>query len=622
MGENRNLFLAIGAAIIILIGYQTFVLEPAARRAQAERARVEAAAAETASGTDAANELLPSAADTRESASAPAASAPASEEVSRAEALARSARVTIDTPALTGSIALRGARFDDLSLREYRQTTDDDSPIVTLLSPVGAANAYYIVNGWTATGGLARELPGAATEWSLAEGERLTFETPVTLGYTSPSGLEFRRTITVDDHYLFTVTDRVANNTGAPVDLQAYAAVRRFGLPEDYHPFFISHEGFVGSMNGVVLRKYKRMRKDGSFSRESTGGWLAIADKYWMAAIIPSPNATLTGEYRAVLGADDPLYEANYLEAPFTINEGETIEKTARVFAGAKIAEVLSNYEAAYGVDKFNFAIDWGNFWFLTKPFFLLLDYFGKLTGNFGLAILALVVLIKAAMFPLANASYKSMARMKQLQPKVAELRERFKADAQRQQQEMMALYQREKVNPLAGCLPLFVQIPVFFALYKTLFTTIEMRQAPFFGWLQDLSARDSTNMWNLFGLLPFDPGAIPFVGGVIGGTGFLALGVLPLLYGVSMAAMQTLNPPPPDPAQQRIFALMPWFFMFILAPFAAGLLVYWIWNNILSFTQQYVIMRRQGVETPIGTFLAKRWRALRDRGKPPDAGG
>ena len=604
MGEQRNLFVFIAVALVILLGYQTFVTQPAAERARQEREAQEAV-------QDISEGLDPALPSTDGAATPPPAVGDAAT-LSRADALAQTDRVPVETPEASGSISLTGARLDDLALTTYTRELDPESGVVTLMNPAGAPGAYYTFAGWSGTGFANNSLPGPTTQWRLVEGDRLTPSTPVTLAYDSPEGLLFERRITVDEHYMFTLTDRVTNRTGAGVAIAPYGVVRRRGIPEDATGFYILHEGLIGVFgNDLIMRKYKRMQNDEEYEHRGVGGWLGISDKYWLAAVLPGPNVAFDGEFRVVPRADAPLFQASWLADAYAVADGEVIETTSRMFAGAKRAELLRDYKDTLGIPRFDWAIDWGNFFFLTQPFFLILEYFAGLTGSFGLAILLLTICVKIATFPLANTSYKSMARMKKLQPKVAELRERYKADPKRQQTEMMQLYQREKVNPLAGCLPIIVQIPIFYALYKTLFVTIEMRHAPFIGWIRDLSAPDPTNIWNLFGLLPYDPAAIPLAGVVIGGAGFLALGALPLLYGISMAAMQTLNPPPPDPTQQKIFAFMPWIFMFVLAQFAAGLLIYWIWNNILSFLQQYVIMRRQGVDTPIGSFLAKRYKAL-----------
>lgn len=618
MGENRNLLLAIFLTVAIFALYEVLIMGPARER----RLEYEAQHAEQIAATD--EDPLPEgegdpAADPIEASSARADTRDA------AVAMSADRRLRIDAPAVSGSILLDGARFDDLQLLRYREELAEDSPPVTLFNPQNGPAGYYAAHGWNSVSGRS-DLPSPNnTPWRVIEGEVLTPETPVTLGYETEDGLLFRRTIAVDGDYLFTITDRVTNDTGDAQTLFPYGVIRRYGVPEDLTNFMILHEGAVGVLNGDSFqRKYRRMRRQQEragvnangrpapfLSENSEGGWLGYTDKYWLAALAPGADAEFTGEMLVRERADGPMFQAQYQMTRIDVPAGESVEVTTRLFAGAKRVDVLRRYQEEFDIPGLDMAVDWGNFWFFTRPFFYTLDYFGRLTGNFGIAILILTVLVKILFFPLANSAFKSMARMKALQPKVQELRERFKADPKRQQQEMMQLYQREKVNPVAGCLPILLQIPVFYALYKTLFVTIEMRHAPFFGWIQDLSARDPTNMWNLFGLLPYDPASLPLLGAIIGGTGALALGAWPLMMGATMAAMQTLNPPPPDKFQQRLFAMMPLVFMFILAPFAAGLVIYWTWNNTLTFTQQYIIMRRQGVDTPIGSFLRKRWDAV-----------
>jgi YidC/Oxa1 family membrane protein insertase len=599
MGEQRNLFLAVAIAIAIFLAWDLLVARNVREDQAARRAEEAASVVETEPD-------------------APASPAPPAQAMTREQALAQGERIPIRSPEIMGSISLTGALIDDVRLSNYTRELDPASGVITLLNPRGSDGEYYAYLGW-----LGQDMPGANTEWRLVSGDALTDTSAITLEYDSPSGIEFVRRVSVDEHFMFTVVDQVTNTTGAPVDLQPYAAVVRRGVPSDLIAGPV-HQGMIGMFdNSWIMKKYKEIQKDREFTRRSEGGWMGITDKFWLAAVIPHPDAFLDGRFEVAQRGGDPVFQASWTRDPVTIDPGAVVEIESYVFAGAKRAELLRDYQARLGIHRFVDAIDWGQlFWFLTKPFFYVLEYFAQLVGNFGVAILMLVVVLKAITFPLANMSFKSMARMKQLQPKITELRERFKADPERMQKEQMALFQREKVNPLAGCLPLLVQIPIFWALYKTLYVTIEMRHAPFFGWIRDLSAPDPTNIWNLFGLLPYDPGAIPLLGWLIGGGGWLALGAWPLLYGLTMAAMQTLNPPPPDPMQQRIFSLMPWIFMFVLAQFAAGLLIYWVWNNILSFIQQYVIMRRQGVETPIGSFVSKRFHDLRARLAPGGGGG
>lgn len=603
MGEQRNLILAVAIAAAIMLLYQAFVLDPALRRQREAQAAAQAAAAKVVPAADPSGLSAPDPAPT----------------LTRDQALARSARVPIRSAALAGSIALTGGLFDDLMLLRYKATVEPGSPDVTLLSPAAGKDAFYAFFGWTALGAASPRPIDNETVWTLVQPGELAPGKPILLAHDTPDGLRFRRKIEVDEDYLFTVTDEVTNGSGKPVTLSPYAIVRRDGMPKDMANAMILHEGPIGIVGEEpVMRRYTNLAKNGQkewVDKRSQGGWLGITDKYWLVAAAPSPGASLRAEITARKRADATRFQSDYKVDGVEVPAGDAIRTVQHLFAGAKKSAILSRYERDVGIKKLDFAIDWGFLWFLTKPLFWILDTFERLVGNFGIALLMLTIVVRAAFLPIANASFKTMARMKALQPEMLKIRERFAADPQRQQQEIVALYQREKVNPISGCLPIIPQMFVFYALYKTLFVTIEMRHQPFLGFITDLSARDPTNIWNLFGLLPFDPAAVPLVGGLIG-TGFLSIGILALLYGLTMGAMQTLNPPPPDPIQARVFALMPIIFTFVLATFASGLLIYWIWSNILSFAQQYVIMRRQGVDTPIGSFLAKRWRAW--RGLPP----
>ncbi len=584
MGEQRNLIIAVALALLILLGYEFFISGPAKERAREQIAEREAALASDPATPDI--------------------DAPPPAPATLEERLSTAQRVPIETPSLRGSLNLTGARFDDLKLLGYGQTVDPDSERVRVLQPGQAPGGYYVVKGWFVPGVEDDRLPNSATPWRLVAGEELTPDTPITLEYDGYPGLTFRRTISVDDNYMFTLVDRVTNASDQAVTLHPYGSITQNGKPADLANFYILFEGMQGVFDGDLRqRKYNKVSKDGPYRYDEVqSGWLGVTSKYWLTALIPMNDASFTANYRS---EERPLYTnytASYASQGQVIPAGGEIVAESRVFSGAKRQAQLVEYRKEYGIDRFEDAIDWGNFAFLTKPFFFLLHNFGLWTGSFGIAILMLTVVVKAVFFPIANSSYKAMARMKAVQPEMTKLRERFKDDPQRQQQELIKLYKKEKVNPLAGCLPLLPQMVVFYALYKTLFVTIEMRHAPFFGWINDLSAPDPTNMWNLFGLLPYDPSGWPVLGG------FLAIGAWPLIMGISMAAMQSLNPPPPDKMQQRIFAFMPVIFTIILAPFAAGLVIYWTWNNILSFAQQYVIIRRQKVDTPIGTFLSNEW--------------
>jgi len=598
MDDQKNLLIAIGLSVLILVVYQVFVLGPQTERQRAAEEAQRAAAGEAAPVVS------------QEDAPAAAADAPATIEAARAA----SPRVPIDTPRLRGSLSLAGARIDDLFLKNHYNTVDakearDASEQVELLVPRGAEHAFYAMHGWATIPGGPPDLPGLDTPWRLKSGDRLTPDTPVTLEYET-AGLVFERTISVDDYYMFTVEERVTNQSGGAVVLSSYGQVRRHDFPPDFQPFYILFEGGIGAVGGETReKKYKKLADGAEVTGEGTGGWAGITDKYWLAAVIPPQDAAFDLELDAIQPAGADIFVSRYRLEPFSLADGETRELTSRVFAGAKEYDILNDYQDA-GVDRFVWAIDWGNFWFMTRPFFWSLDQIFDVVGNFGVAILIFVVFIKLALFYPANKAYASMARMKQLQPKMKELQERYKEDRQKLSQEMMALYRREKVNPAAGCLPILIQIPIFYALYKTIFVTIEMRHAPFFGWIRDLSAPDPTQIGNLFGLLPYDPSAIPLLGYVLG------IGIWPIIMGLTMWGVQSLNPPPADQMQARIFALMPIIFTFILAPFAAGLVIYWAWNNFLSLIQQYIIMRRNGVETQLDKLIARlRGRAAESEG-------
>lgn len=534
--------------------------------------------------------------------------APAAFVADRAQALGTAARVPIQTPKLKGSLSLQGARIDDLYLTDYKETLDKNSTPVELFRPQGMEHAYFAQFGWSGPN-VAGGVPGPNTPWTLTKGATLTPTTPVELTWDNGQGLRFTRVIAIDDQYVFTVTDTVANLSGQPITIAPYGRVERQGVPADLGKQMILHEGAIGTFgaNGKFATeqiKYKDWAKKPRIENQSTGGWLGITDKYWMAALIPDQKETIEGRFAVRDPEGLNVHEAAMLGATRTIQPGRQIEETQRLFAGAKRNEILAGYEKSLDLPRFVYAIDWGMFWFLTRPIFMIVEFFYGVLGNFGLAILALTVVVKLIMFPLANKSYESLSKMRTLQPKMEELKKKFKDDPQKQQQETMALYQREKINPLAGCLPILVQIPVFYALYKVLFVTIEMRHAPFFGWIRDLSARDPSTIWNLFGAIPWDPATLPLVGSLLNGP--LHLGVLPIVYGLTMWLQQSMNPPAQDPMQRQIFAFLPFVFTFIMAPFAAGLLIYWAWNNILSIAQQYVIMHRFKAENPIDTFFAR----------------
>lgn len=589
MGDNRNFLIAIVLSLLVFAGWQYFVLTP---QMEAEKARQEAAAAPQ--GTDAAasepetaapgDVRLPSVEEPAQRL-APGTTAAAA---TREEALAASPRVAIRSDELDGSISLRGARFDDLKLRQYRMTVDPASPEVSLLTPAGTPAPYFAEFGFIPAPGQNVNLPGSRTQWQLAEGDVLTPSTPVTLRWENGQGLTFLRTISVDEHYLFTVTDRIENNGASAVTLYPYGLVSRTGRPAG-SAFFILHEGFIGEFPSVgeVAVSYGDAADEGTVKVTDTDGWLGITDKYWAAAIIPQTGENFVASFSAHPDPAIDNFQADFRYSAREVPAGSSIEIANRLFAGAKVSSVIDEYHAA-GIFKFNLLIDWGWFWFLTQPLFKLLHYIAIYVGNFGISILIVTVLIKLVFYPLANKSYVAMSKMKKLQPEMEKLRERYKDDRMKQQQEIMELYKKEQVNPLAGCLPVLVQIPVFFALYKVLFVTIEMRHAPFFGWIDDLSAPDPTSLFNLFGLIPWDPPSL------------LVVGIWPLIMGFTMFVQMRMNPLPADPIQAQIFTWMPVIFTFMLAGFPAGLVIYWAWNNTLSVLQQGVIMKRQGVPLEI----------------------
>ncbi|MBY6137300.1 membrane protein insertase YidC [Nocardioides marinus] len=576
--QNKNLILATALSFLVILGWYTLFPPPEPEQAP------EIAISETAPAGDIA--------------AAPSAGADSVADASTAEAEASQApRLEIETPRITGSISLQGGRIDDLALKDYRETLDENSPIVTLLKPVGEAQAYYALYGWAPGAGLsASDVPGANTLWSAPEGATLTPDSPVTLTWDNGKGLTFNRTIAVDKDYMFSVTQSVTNASGGTVSLAPYGTLARHGLPQDLKNFFILHEGLVGMADGELseidyddMEDFELDPRDGARAevrQVAENGWIGFTDHYWMTTLVPAPGQG----FRSIAKFDERrgIYQSDIVLPAVTLAEGQSSEVTTQLFAGAKEWATIREYESA-GIKGFLDAIDWGWFFFLTKPMFWLLHNLNVLIGNMGWAIIGLTVVIKILVFPLAYKSYASMAKMKELQPEMEKLKERAGDDRQKMQKEMMELYKKEKVNPAAGCLPILIQIPIFFSLYKVIFVTLELRHAPFFGPFQDLSAPDPTSIFNLFGLLPW---AAPAPDSILA---LVFIGILPILLGISMWLQQKLNPAPTDPTQQMIFAWMPWVFMFMLGGFASGLVVYWIANNTITFTQQYLIMRSHG---------------------------
>jgi YidC/Oxa1 family membrane protein insertase len=586
MNDQNNFLMAIVLSLAVLLGWQFFVTEP---RLEEERARQQAEASISENTSD------PAASAVRDAPQNDLAGEITPQAESAAPQVARTAvtagfasapRLSVETSQLTGSIALMGARFDDLILKAYGANADEDAPRQILLQREGAKGHWQAHHGFVAAPDSPITLPDEQTVWEVVGNSRLTPGAPVTLRHVTREGIVLTQNISVDENFMFTITQNAENKSAAAVTLYPFGQITRTGTPQ-LTDLFILHEGPIGFFGeeGLSEVDYDDLLSDGPVKKTATGGWLGMTDKYWAAALVPPQDSAFTGRFTGrTQGAGLPTYRSDFLLAGETIAPGQSLESTSRFFSGAKRVDLIDNY-ADEGVTRFDLLIDWGWFYFLTKPMFTALALFYSLLGNYGLAILLVTILIKLAFFPLASRSYETMAKMKKLQPRMAQIREIHKDDRQAQQQELMKIYREEKLNPLAGCLPILVQIPVFFSIYKVLFVTIDMRHQPFFGWVQDLSAPDPTSLFNLFGLLPYD---VP---------SFLLIGIWPLIMGVTMFVQMQMNPPPPDPIQARMFQILPIFFTFILAGFPAGLVIYWAWNNFLSLLQQGYIMRRHGVE-------------------------
>ncbi len=559
--DTRNLIAAICLSMSVLIGYQILFGEPVQQNVKKEQQLV-----------DKNNE--------------PSIELPKDNNTSLTEVTKKTRnidRINIINDELQGSISLLGARIDDLVLKKYRKTLDPESDQIRFLKKTDEREPFFIQFGWSSPN--KNKVPNGNTVWKSSK-PSLDPNNPVTLTWNNGEGLKFSQIISIDDNFMIKVIQKVKNETNNSVNLYPYGLIRRSGEPETTG-FFVLHEGPLGVFDGSLKEhSYSDLKETGqkgmSIKTEENGGWIGITDKYWMAALIPDQDTNSNFTFRYV--NNSASYQTDFLGELSKIPANGEIEIVSRVFSGAKKLNLLDKYEEDLKIKNFDLAIDFGWFYFLTKPFFYALSWANNILGNFGLAILAITVVVKIIFFPLANKSYKSMARMRVLTPQLQQLRERFGNDRQKMNMEMMALYKREKVNPAAGCLPILVQIPVFFALYKVLFVSIEMRQAPFFGWIKDLSALDPTSIFNLFGLLPYSTDFLP---------DFLNLGIWPLLMGATMVLQQRLNPKPPDPVQAQIFAWMPVVFTFLLATFPAGLVIYWTWNNLLSIAQQWIITRK-----------------------------
>jgi len=576
MDDQKRFVLAMLLSGLVMAGYYFFFAQPAA-----EQAKLMAQQEIEASQQKIEQVLTPT------------------EPVDRAELIAnetiKGTRVKIDTPSFTGSFSTTGSRFDDLRLKNFKQTIKKDSKTVILFSPQGSEFAAEVFDNWTKVGGSS----GIDTPWGVVSGDTLTPTSPITLRFDG-DGFSVQRVVSVDENFLFTLDDTITNTSSAEISLVRKGAARQYGLPENLLNFFILQEGPVGVVDNTLVKwKYKKLAKKKSFVEQGEAGWIGLTDRYWLSAAI-APQGTQMSvkvDYKNLNGLD--VYEAGYNLAPTVLSPGISVQSTGYIYAGAKSHTLLKQYMDTKGIARLDRAVDYGVLRILTVPMSWGLTKLGKLTGNFGVAILLMTLILKLVLFPLNNKAYSSMAKMRGIAPRVAKMKERYGDDRMKLQQETMALYKKEGVSPVAGCLPMIPQMFIFFALYKSLFITFEMRHAPFYGWLQDLSDKDPLSILNGFGLFPWD--SIP-----IAVLAPLALGPLALLYGITMALMQTLNTPPADKTQARIMQLMPLFFMFILAKFASGLLLYWVWNNILTIFQQYYITRKHNVDTPLDAFFNK----------------
>ncbi|MGE5148930.1 MAG: membrane protein insertase YidC [Rhodospirillaceae bacterium] len=578
--DQKNFIVAIVLSVAIIMGWQ--YMFPAKHPTPQEQQQTSQSTS-TAPNAPQAGSTQPTAPGV------PSSGQPAAEKVmSREEALAASPRVTFNTPQLIGSIALKGARIDDVRLAKHREELDPSSPPVPVLSPLGGDHPYYAEFGWTSSDAGVK-VPGPDSLWTASD-TTLAPDKPVHLSWDNGAGLIFGLEISIDENFMFAVKQSVQNKTDKPVTLFPWSLVVREGEYKNVGTYVL-HEGPYGVFNGTSKElSYKDFNDNKQQKFTTTGGWVGFTDKYWMATLVPDQKSKVDVTIKGTGAGAGIKYQADYVAPGVTVAPGETGAYASHLFAGAKIVRVIDAYRDNLGIDRFDLTIDWGWFWFFTKPMFWLLEWLYVQIGNFGIAILILTVIVKAIFFPLANKSYAAMSKMKALQPEMEKLKQRYGEDKQRLNQEMMQLYRREKVNPAAGCLPIVVQIPVFFALYKVLYTTIEMRHQPFFGWIKDLSAPDPLTLMTGFGLFHWQ---VPEF------LHFLNIGIWPLIMGVTMYMQQRLNPAPADPVQARVFQFLPIMFTFMMGQFQAGLVIYWAWSNTLSIAQQYTIMRRHG--TPIG---------------------
>ena len=575
--ENRNLIMAVALSMIVLLGWQILVIQPEMKREAAEQERIAAEMAKSDVG----------AGTTGQPTAAAAAGTPTvGSSVVAPKTIDTAKRILIDAPLVRGSFSVRGARLDDVILTAYKESLAKDSENIHFLQKTSSEMPFFAEFGWSSSDA-DQQMPNAESLWS-ADRDVLSPSTPVTLTWENGQGLTFSRQISINYDYLFTFEDTVTSTLESDITLYPYGLVRRHGTPATTG-MYILHEGPLGVFDETLAEEdYADLRDAGisgiTVTPETAGGWAGITDKYWLAALLPTQSKGYDFGFQSLAG-DGDRYQVDFIDPNgMLLTNGGIVTSESRLFAGAKKVALLDYYAEQLSIPNFDLAIDFGWFYFLTKPFFYAINWLYGVFGNFGLAVLGFTVIVKMIFFPLANKSYRSMAKMRLLAPKLQTLRERFGEDRMKLNQEMMALYKAEQVNPAAGCLPVLLQIPVFFALYKVLFVTIEMRHAPFFGWIADLSAPDPTSIFNLFGLLPYSVSFLPT---------FLQLGVWPILMGISMFLQMRLNPAPPDPIQAKVFQFMPIFFTFLLATFPAGLVIYWTWNNLLSMAQQWFIMKR-----------------------------
>ncbi len=567
--QKRNMFLAISLSLMILLGWQFFFAPPVPQKTPESINQ---------SGFNGENALIPQLPSL--SAKTGDLQSHSDSFASRDEILKQNERIYIETPFLRGSINLQGARIDDLSLIQYKQTLDSNSPYIELFSPAKSVKPYYSEFGWVAD---KTQVPNAQTVWQ-SDDTTINMQNTATLFWINDSGVRFELHFKLDERYMFIVQQRVVNNSSQSIRLANYALISRTSKP-DTLGFYILHEGPIGVLNDTLEElDYEDLEEQKNINTVTLGGWLGITDKYWLSAIIPNQQEQVNTQFRSARRNNKTLYQTDFIYEARDIDINQEFTQTSYLFAGAKETTLLDTYAERFNITNFDLAVDFGWFYFLTKPIFYAIHWLNSQLGNFGLAILALTIFVKLLLFPLANKSYVSMSKMKLLQPQMLELKERHGDDKMKLQQEMMALYKREKVNPAAGCLPILIQIPVFFSLYKVLFVTIEMRHAPFFGWIHDLSAADPLGILTLFGLIDWQVPALLVP---------INLGIWPLIMGLTMWLQQKLNPTPADPIQAKVFMIMPFLFTFLLATFPAGLVIYWAWNNVLSIAQQWFIMRK-----------------------------